>query len=192
MFVYIFKIAGFIVCLLLSVLFIVVAARWRKRKLRFLVSGALSISFLVATYLVFRADFTGAETTNREEAAGAFESDFGFQPPASVKEIRVKNYNIYDASAHWMSFTYDPVVIKKIVDHDQPLTIALSGTEKFRELQTSLRKGCENCPGWLQLPDENTDRVFYKKDFLRHSSSEYYLWVNSKLGMAYLQVSYFD
>lgn len=122
----------------------------------------------------------------------AFIDNFGFPPPDSVTEIKVKNYDMYDASAHWMAFTYDPIVFNKILSHDQPLDTAFIGTQKYDEIDLSLKKGCANCPGWLGLPNPNTPKIFFKKDFLNHSSSEYYLWVDTKEKMVYLEVSYFD
>jgi len=99
---------------------------------------------------------------------------------------------MYDASAHWMAFTYDSVVFKKILNHDQPLDTSYIGTQKYGEISSSLKQGCANCPKWLELPNSNTTKIFFKKDFLRHSSSEYYLWVDSKKKMVFLEVSYFD
>ena len=186
------KLAALAICLFLSVICIFLAMTRRKQKKAFVFHFILATVFLVAAYIFLKVDFTAAETTDREEAAGAFESNFGFIPPGSVKEIKLKNFSIYDGSAHWMAFSYDSIVFKKILDHDQPLSTAFNGTQKFSELLTSLEQSCGNCPGWLRLPHANTNKIFYKENFLRHSRSEYYLWVNSKEKMVYLEVSYSD
>lgn len=134
----------------------------------------------------------GAETSDREKSAGAFEDNFGFKPPESVKEIKHKNYIIYDSFVHWMAFTYDSVVFNKILVHDQPLDTAYVNTPEYNEMTQALEKGCANCPNWFKLPSTNTSRIYFKKDFLKHTSSEYHLWVDVSEKMVYLEVSYFD
>jgi energy-coupling factor transporter transmembrane protein EcfT len=181
-----------IACCILSILFIVLAIVRRKKKTRLIVCSTLATFFIIATYFLWTIDVLSAETTDREKATVAFEENFGFKPPNSIKEIKLKNYNIYDASAHWMTFTYDSVVFNKILSHDQPLEIAYLGTQKYREINSSLKQGCANCPDWLELPNSNTSKIFFKKDFLQHSSSEYYLWINPIERRVYLEVSYFD
>ena len=133
-----------------------------------------------------------AETTNRAKSVDAFEDNFGFNPPESIKEIKHKNFSMRDAVAHWMAFTYDSISFNKILAHDQPLETAYIGSTKYDEINLLLKEGCENCPDWLELPNANTSKIYFKKDFLSHSSSEYYLWVDSKEKMVYLEVSYFD
>lgn len=179
-------------CFLLSILFIVRALSSRKKKMAFAVYCALSTIFIIATCFLWKIDFAGGETTDRSKAIGAFESNFGFKPPSSIKEIKIKNYSMYDASVHWMAFSYDSVIFHRILNHDQPLDTAFRGTQKYSELKISLTESCENCPDWLQLPNIYTDKIFLKKNFLSHSSSEYFLWVNTKERMVYLEVSYFD
>jgi len=133
-----------------------------------------------------------AETTDREKSVGAFEDNFGFKPPESIKEIKHKNFTMGDAFAHWMTFTYDSIVFNKILTHDQPLNTAYIGTTKYGEINLSLKEGCANCPDWLKLPNVNTSKIYFKNGFLNHSSSEYYLWIDSKEKMVYLEVSHFD
>ena len=180
------------VCFLLSVLFIVLAIVWRRKKTSFKVYISLSVVFIIATFFLYTNDLVSGETTDREKATGAFVDNFGFRPPDSVTEIKLKNYDMYDASAHWMAFTYDSIIFSKILTHDQPLDTAFIGTQKYGEINLSLKQGCANCPDWLELPNPNTPKIFFKKDFLNHSSSEYYLWVDTKEKMVYLEVSYFD
>lgn len=146
--------------------------------------GLISVAFVLLS--------CSAETTDREKSIGAFQDNFGFTPPESVKEIWHKNFSMRDAFAHWMAFTYDSIVFNKILTHDQPLDTAFIGTTKYGEINLSLKEGCANCPDWLELPNVNTSKIYFKKDFLNHSSSEYYLWVDSKEKMVYLEVSYFD
>lgn len=150
-------------------------------------------NFLLGLFaIVFVLISCSAETTDREKSVGAFVDNFGFTPPESVKEIWHKNYSIRDDFAHWMAFTYDSIAFNKILAHDQPLDTAYFGTAKYDEINLSLKEGCANCPDWLELPNVNTYKIYFKQDFLRHSSSEYYLWVDSKEKMVYLEVSYFD
>ena len=49
-----------------------------------------------------------------------------------------------------------------------------------------------NPPGWLDLPNKNVDRIYYKNDFLDHTFSEYYLWTNKETEMTYLYIHFFD
>jgi hypothetical protein len=165
---------------------------WRKKKTSFKVYISLSAVFLTATFFLYTNDLVSGETTDREKAVGAFVDNFGFKPPDSVTEIKIKNYEMYDACAHWMAFTYDSGVFNKILAHDQPLDTANLGTQKYSEINSSLKQGCANCPDWLELPNINTSKIYFKNNFLNHSSSDYYLWVDSKEKMVYLEVSYFD
>ena len=189
---YTFYLLVLIACCLLSIVFIVLAIARRKNKIRLVVFSILAIVFIIATYFFSTNDLVSVETTDREKAAPAFEENFGFKPPNSIKEIKLKNYSMYDDSAHWMAFTYDSIVFNKILSHDQPLVTACFGTQKYREINLSLKERCANCPDWLELPSDNTSKIFFKKGFLRHSSSEYYLWVNLIEKRVYLEVSYFD
>ena len=131
------------------------------------------------------------ESENREKLIPSFKDNFGFEPPKSVKEIKLKNWGLYDTDVHWMAFTYDPVVMKKIIEHDQPLEIALYNTSEFVAIKEEIRESVNN-PKWLELPDKNTKRIFYKKDFIeRKTFSEYYLWTNTESEMTYLFVHSF-
>lgn len=49
-----------------------------------------------------------------------------------------------------------------------------------------------NTPGWLQLPGKETEQVYYKKDLMDHTFSEYYVWTNKQRSMIFLFVHYFD
>ena len=180
-----------IVCCILSLLFIALAIVWRKKKTRVAIFSTLGTVFIIATYFVWTNNPLIAETTDREKGAVVFEEDFGFKPPNAIKEIKVKNYTIYDSSVHWIAFTYDPTAFNKVVRHDAPLDIAYLGTQKYREIDSTLKDGCGNCPGWLELPNNNAPKIFFKKDFLKDNSSEYYLWADTAEKMVYLEVSYF-
>jgi len=120
----------------------------------------------------------------------AFESNFGFEPPPSVEEIKLKNFFLYDASTHWMSFTYDSIVFEKILLHDQPLLIAIPNTSEHAEIISELAKENPNTPDWSIAPFSGTDKIYYKRDFLDHTLSEYYLWRSND--MVHLMVHYFD
>ena len=175
-----------------TITFIVfVIIKWQK-KTQAAVFAFTSVVFFLATLFVWNIDLFAAESENRDETIAAFESNFGFNPPSSVKEIKVKNFGIHDSDVHWMAFTYESTVFKKVLSHDQPLQIAEKNTQKYNELLGNLKKGCANCPSWLKLPDNDTSRIYFKKDFLDKTFSEYYLWVDSKEEMVYLEVSYFD
>ena len=176
----------------LSVVSLIRALVLRKKRSQLIAYSASAIFCTIATIFIWKIDIAGKETTNREYAAGAFEDNFGFRPPDSVKEIKVKNYNMRDAFAHWMAFTYDSAAVTKILRRDSPLDSAYFGSNAYQEIRLSLHEGCANCPGRLKLPDSNTSKIFFKKGFLKHSASEYYLWVNSKEKMVFLEVSYFD
>jgi hypothetical protein len=129
------------------------------------------------------------ESKNREELISAFENNFGFKPPKSVKEIKEKRYGIYDTAVYWMSFTYDSIVYKKILAHDQPLQIAYKNTTEFNEASKEISESV-NSPNWFKLPKFTTEKIHYKKNFLKHTFSEYYIWTNKKT--TFLYVHYFD
>ena len=133
-----------------------------------------------------------AESSDREECAPAFESNFGFPPPSSIKEIALKNLAFRDGSVHWMTFNYDAEVFKKIIKHDSPLLTALSNTAEHASIIKELSKDNHNTPAWFSCPKTDTKVIFYKKDFLDHTFSEYYLWMEPKSKMVFLYVHYFD
>ena len=131
------------------------------------------------------------ESQNREKLESIFEDNFGFKPPESVKIIKLKNRGYYDFEVQYMSFTYDPNVLEKIIAHDQPLNIAESNNVKFGIIIDDLKKDASP-PNWFELPNRNVERIYYKNDFLDHTFSEYYLWTNKKTEMTYLYVHFFD
>ena len=131
------------------------------------------------------------ESQDREELISSFEDNFGFNPPNSVREIKLKNWGLYDATAHWMAFTFDSNVVSKIIARDQPLKIAMNNTFEFSEIVKEIQKNAHN-PKWLDLPDVGTDQIYYKKNFLGHSFSEYYLWTDKENEMTFFYVHYFD
>jgi hypothetical protein len=189
---YILQVIAIGIFLILTIVFAILATVKRKNKKSTVVFALLFTASLIATIFIWRIDLFNAESENREETIAAFESNFGFKPPNSVKEIKVKNVGIHDSDIHWMAFTYDAAVLNKILSHDRPLQIAQKRTPKYDEILETLKNGCANCPGWLEFPDEKTNKIYFKTDFLDHASSEYYLWVNPIEKMVYLEVSYLD
>ncbi len=133
----------------------------------------------------------GYESQNREKLISSFEDNFGFKPPESIKEIKLKNRGYFDFQVHYMSFTYDPNVLEKIIENDQPLTIAERNNAKFEHIIEELGKDT-GIPNWFDLPNQNVDRIYYKNDFLDHTFSEYYLWTEKQTEMTYLYVHFFD
>lgn len=178
--------------ILIFILFFAIAIIRKKKERPFKTYLTLSIVFFIVTLYLWRTDFIGYETTDTKEAILAFENNFGFKPPESVRELKLKDYCMYDACAQWMAFTFDSVVLNKILEHDQGLDTAVKGTPTYYKISTALQQGCANCPDWMELPNSNTPKLFYKKNFLNHASSEYYLWIDTKEKMVYLEVSYFD
>lgn len=131
------------------------------------------------------------ESQNREKLESSFEDNFGFTPAESVKEIKLKNRGYFDFQVQYMSFTYDSDVLGKIIAHDQPLNIAENNNVKFETIIEDLKKDASP-PSWLDLPNKNVDRIYYKNDFLDHTFSDYYLWTNKETEMTYLYVHFFD
>jgi hypothetical protein len=189
---YILQLIAIAILAIFTITFIVtVIIKWQKKK-QAVVFALASVASFSATLFVWNIDLFATESENREETIAAFESNFGFNPPSAVKEIKVKNFGIHDSDVHWMAFTYESTVFQKVLAHDQPLQIAEKNTQKYNELLGKLKEGCANCPNWLKLPDNETSRIYFKKDFLDKTFSEYYLWIDSKEKMVYLEVSYFD
>jgi len=131
------------------------------------------------------------ESEDREKLSSSFEKNFGFKPPNSIKEIKLKNWGLYDAAVHWMAFTYDSNVLSKIIVHDKPLKIASYNSSEFLKIVDEIRKSKHN-PEWLDIPGVKTERIYYKRNFLTHTFSEYYLWTNKESKMTFLFVHYFD
>lgn len=155
-------------------------------------SKSLKAYQIFLTLLVFLISYSCAfESENREKLVSTFEDNFGFKPPESIKEIKLKNRGYFDFQVHYMSFTYDISVLEKIIVHDQPLNVAESNNVKFGIIIEDLKKD-PNHPKWFDIPDKNVNQIYYKTDFLDHTFSEYYLWTNKKTEMTYLYVHYFD
>ncbi|SFD51170.1 hypothetical protein SAMN04489722_11121 [Algibacter lectus] len=131
------------------------------------------------------------ESKNREKLISSFEDNFGFKPPESIKKIKLKNRGYFDFQVQYLSFTYDSNVLEKIIAHDQPLNIAESNNAKFGVIIENLEKDASP-PSWFDLPNKNVDRIYYKNDFIDHTFSEYYLWINKETEMTYLYVHFFD
>lgn len=185
---YIIQLLAIVFFGILTILFLILAivnVKNLKKRIVFLV-------VLTTTLLIWNIDLYRTESTDREDLVSAFESNFGFKPPESIKEIKVKNFGIYDSNVHWMAFTYEPSVFNQILAHDQPLEVAYNNTPKYKTIIRKLKENCSNCPNWLEIPNNNVSNIYFKNNFLKHSSSEYYLWIDNKEEMVYLEVSYFD
>lgn len=148
------------------------------------------LNFLILFVLLISSS-CAYESQNREKLVSSFEDNFGFKPPESIKEIKLKNRGYFDFQVHYMSFTYDFDVLEKIIAHDQPLNVAESNNVKFGIIIEDLKKD-PNHPKWFDIPDKNIDLIYYKTDFLDHTFSEYYLWTDKKTEMTYLYVHFFD
>jgi amino acid transporter len=128
---FIIQLVAIVYLILLTLLFTTLAILKRKNRRQLLIYISLTPVVLVALFFTWRIDVFTAETSDREKSVGAFEDNFGFKPPNSVKEIKHKNLGIYDTDAHWMAFTYDSVVLYKILIHDQPLDTTYLGSAKY-------------------------------------------------------------
>lgn len=172
-------------------LFVLAILNRRERRAKY-VFFPISLVFIGISIFIWNIDLTGVEPIEKDEVESAFERNFGFLPPASIKEIKVKNFNLYDASACWMNFTYDSLVLNKIIDTDTTLKIAERYSKEFEHAMFELHKENPNSPDWLKAPERNTDKIYYKKNYLKHNYSDCYLWVDKTSKMVYLRVSYFD
>jgi hypothetical protein len=148
------------------------------------------LKFLILLILILSYS-CAYESQNREELESSFEDNFGFKPPETIKKIKLKNWGMYDTQVHWMSFSYDQKVLKKIIAHDQPLNVAENNSSEYQDIIKNLEKDVHH-PKWLKIPNKNTDRIYYKKDFLDHNFSEYYLWTDKETEMTFLYVHFFD
>jgi len=173
-----------------SIIFLIITTVKRKNGKRYRAPLVLSIVFGVFALFIFNIDLTSAEATDRRDSIPAFESNFGFEPPQSVKEIKHKNFALYDTSVHWMSFSYDSIVFEQILIHDQPLLMASHNTTEHSDIISEFEEKNLNTPNWSKAPNSNTKVIYYKKDFLNHTFSEYYLWRSGN--MVHLMVHYFD
>lgn len=131
------------------------------------------------------------ESENRDLLVSSFQENFGFEPPKSITHIKMKNWALYDTSVHWMAFTHNQDVFNRILLKDRPLDVTNYGTHDFEHIVNEIKQSANN-PDWLELPDANTHLIYFKKDFMNHTFSEYYLWTNNESGFTYLYVHYFD
>ena len=151
----------------------------------------INIIGILTLTIIFISCGGSYESEDREKLISSFQDNFGFKPPSSVEKIKLKNWGLYDTDVHWMAFTYDSIVMEKIIAHDQPLDIAFKNSSEFNHIIEEIKKSVNN-PKWLELPNAGTERIYLKKDFLDHTFSEYYLWTNNESRMTYLFVHYFD
>jgi hypothetical protein len=164
---------------------------WKQRKGKYIFLPLTVLSVGIFVY-VFNIGIFEAESTDRDELVGAFEYDFGFPPPPSVEEIKVKNLTISDAVAHWMAFTYDSLVLVKIVENDAAILVGERNSPEFIEAFDELHRENPNYAQWFKAPTDNVDKIYYKKDFMEHSYSRYYLYADKETNMIYLEISFFD
>ncbi|MFM7023232.1 MAG: hypothetical protein ACKOXB_09655 [Flavobacteriales bacterium] len=181
-----------IACLSIAALVFIILAIVKRKKTgsaaRFIALSAVSIIFSI---LIWTIDPSTRETEDRESSVQAFSSNFGFNPPEAVKEIMHKNQSVFDSHLHYMCFTYDSISFQKILAHDQPLDTALRPSRIFYSKVESAKKHT-NTPDWFTCPDSKIEKIYFKENFLHHSHSEYYLWINRQTNMVYLYVTYFD
>jgi hypothetical protein len=137
------------------------------------IGGACMAATLAISIRSF--DIFTAESTDRVDGVEAFISNFGFVPPASVREIKVKNIAIHDAVGHYMCFTNEDWVFAKVLEHDEPLQLASAGTPEFKAIVSDYERDA-NRPRWAISPEGRTNVIRFKRDFMRHSYSAYYLW----------------
>lgn len=178
----------FTVLAIACVVFAIIRRR-RTAQRNWFVGGALVAAMLAIGIWSF--DIFTAESSDREDGVEAFISNFGFAPPSSVREIKVKNIAISDAVGHYMCFTYEDWVFAEVLAHDQPLKVANAGSRAFSEIVRDYERD-QNRPRWAPLPTGRTDVIRFKRDFMRHSYSAYYLWVDTTTQLVHLHVSYFD
>lgn len=133
-----------------------------------------------------------AESSDREECAPAFERLLGITPPPSIKEIRHNYFVLYDAVAHWMHFTNDVTTIQSIMEKDSLLQVAPMGSSKHSEIVNYFKKKNPNTPSWFIKPERNTSTIYFKEDYMNHTFSELFLWVDKESNIAVLHVHYFD
>jgi hypothetical protein len=181
-----------VVCFSIATLvFLIIAIFKRKKKKPLYIFLSLALVSILFSVLIWNVDLYAAETTDRSDCISAFTGNFGFAPPESIKEIKLKNYVVYDAEGYFMCFTYDSTVFNKILSHDQPLDTAVRSSYKFDQAIESTKKHA-NTPAWFVCPDSNIEKIYFKENFMDHTYSEYNIWVNKKTNMVYLDVSYFD
>lgn len=84
------------------------------------------------TLLVLLAGCWGSyESQDRDKLISSFVDNSGFKPPASVKEIKIKNRGVYDALAHCMAFTYVAAVWSRIIANDESLKTVSHNSPAF-------------------------------------------------------------
>lgn len=172
------------------ILSVVALVRWRRGRKPFLLA-AFAVGAGVLALVIWSFDLFTSETTDRQKGSKAFYSNFGFHPPSSVRDIKVKNIAVYDAVGHYMSFTYEDWVFAEVLAHDQPLQTTTAESREFQEIHDHYEKD-RNRPRWAVPPRGRTAVIHYKRDFMHHTSSDYYLWVDTVEHMVHLRVSYFD
>lgn len=138
-----------------------------------------------------QACWSNYESEDRADAIPVFKSNFGFSPVESIKDIKFKYFGFRDGTAHWMQFNYSPDVLEKIVQNDSLLLYSKLGSPQLQEITKIFTKKNPNSPEWFSKPN-NTDGVFYKKDYLDHTFSEYYLWLDTTEHTINLHHHYFD
>jgi hypothetical protein len=85
---------GFLFVVGLLLLFAAIK-NWHNRNRKIIYSALTIVCVCILAY-VWSTDLFSYESTNRDKCATAFEDNFGFEPPESIKEINLKNYRIYE------------------------------------------------------------------------------------------------
>ncbi|WP_255497862.1 hypothetical protein [Flavobacterium sp. I3-2] len=96
--------------------------------MKYLIKNIIYVFSIITTSLVLINCGGSIESVERDELISTFESNFGFSPPKSVKEIKLKNWGLYDTDVHWLAFTYDSIVLSKIISNEQNLSVVLNNS----------------------------------------------------------------
>lgn len=175
---------------LITLVFLIRWIRFRKTIRKRNISAIFTIVFGILTFMVANYSPTSQESNDREELVPVFERQFGFTPPESVDKIKAKAFWLYDCEAEWIGFTYDSEVFNQIIEEDTLLQMAKPNSRASREIIDDVNS--PNMPRWIELPNIESTTIYYKKDYLNHIQSDFYLWVGEEKSMVYLQTSNHD
>ncbi|MFK7746958.1 MAG: hypothetical protein AB8B65_01075, partial [Kordia sp.] len=91
------------------------------------------------------------EPKSKQQLAEAFEANFGFKPPKSIKEIKFQQREIYDTTIIWLAFTNDLIVLEKILRKDESLQVMTKKTPIFHYTIENIKE-TYNIPKWFKFP----------------------------------------
>jgi energy-coupling factor transporter transmembrane protein EcfT len=183
---------GFALVGLIFLVITVVMIVKKKTKKQLAIFITATVIPIILSILVFNYDLSSAESSNRDQIQPYFTSYFGLNIPQNLEIIRAKKWALYDTEAHWMCFSYEASFFNQMISSDSLLSLAKRNTFEYNEIVSQLERGDANHPSWLELPNEDTPVIYFKRDFMNHSFSEYYLWVDESKQMVYFETSYFD